>query len=55
MVYDEEELRTKMDAMHKKPKQSVQLYYDKLERLFVKGHILNVEKQIQFMAKLQPK
>jgi hypothetical protein len=36
-VYDENELRTKMDVVHQEPKQKVQLYYDKLERFFCQG------------------
>ncbi len=36
-IYDEDELRLKMDAMREEPRQRVQLYYDRLERLFVKG------------------
>ncbi len=40
-VYDGEELRVKMDAIRQELKQWVQLYYDKLERLFVKREILD--------------
>ncbi len=31
------------------------MYYERLEWLFVKGHIPNVERKRQFLAKLQPK
>jgi hypothetical protein len=35
----------KMDAIKQKPQQRIQTYYDRLEQLFVKGKILNVEKR----------
>ncbi len=44
-VYDEDELKMKMDAIMQKPRQRVQLYYDRLERLFVKGKIPNAKRQ----------
>lgn len=37
--------------MHEK----VQLYYDRLERLFVKGRILDAKRKRQFLSKLRPK
>lgn len=39
--------------MHQEPMQKVQLYYDNWKGFFVKGHILDVERQKWFMAKLQ--
>ncbi len=53
-VYDEDELKMKMDAIMQKPRQRVQLYYDRLERLFVKGKIPNAKRQRWFLAKLRP-
>jgi hypothetical protein len=35
--------------------QRIQLYYDKLEHLFVKGKILDAEKRKRFMAHFRPK
>jgi hypothetical protein len=43
-VYDGEELRVKIDAIRLELKQRVQLYYDRLECLFVKGKILDAER-----------
>ncbi len=43
-----------MDAMHQEPRQRVQLYYDKLDRLFVKGRILNAKRCMWFLARLRP-
>jgi plasmid rolling circle replication initiator protein Rep len=37
--------------MHEK----VQLYYDRLERLFVKGRILDAKRKRRFLSKLRPK
>jgi len=39
-----------MDAMRQEPRQKVQLYYDKLDRLFVKGRILNAKRCMRFLA-----
>jgi len=33
-----------MDAIRQEPRQWVKLYYDGLERLFVRGRILDVER-----------
>ncbi len=54
-IYDEDELRLKMDVVHQEPRQRVQLYYDRLERLFVKGRILDGERQRRFLTILRPK
>ncbi len=52
-MYDCEELRVKMDAIRQEPKQWVQLYYVKLEHLFVKGKILDAKRRIRFLAHLK--
>jgi hypothetical protein len=44
-----------MDVVCQEPRQQVQLYYDKLERLFVKGCILDAKWRRRFLAKLRPK
>ncbi len=44
-----------MDAIKQKPQQRIQTYYDKLEQLFVKGKILNVEKRGTLMLHLRIK
>jgi hypothetical protein len=43
-IYNEDELRLKMDAVHQELRQRVQLYYDMSEKLFVKGRILDGER-----------
>jgi hypothetical protein len=52
-VYDGENLRVKMDIIKQEPRQHVQSYYDRLECLFVRGKILDVERR-QFLAHLRP-
>ncbi len=52
-VYDEDELKMKMDAICQELRQKVQLYYNRLERFFVKGKISNAKKPKWFMAKLK--
>jgi len=42
-----------MDAIKQKPQQRIQTYYDRLEQLFVKGKILNVEKRGILMVHLR--
>jgi len=51
--YDHEELKVKMDAIRQEPKQRVQLYYVKLEHLFVKGKILDAKRKRRFFAHLK--
>jgi len=53
-VYNGEELKVKMDAIRQELKIWVQLYYDKLERLLVKGEIFYAKRR-RFMAHLRPK
>jgi hypothetical protein len=43
-VYDEDELITKMDAVHQEPKQKVQLYYDNWKGFFCQGPDLRCRK-----------
>jgi hypothetical protein len=43
----------KMDAIKQEPQQRIQTYYDRLQQLFVKGKILNVEKRGRLMVHLR--
>jgi hypothetical protein len=43
-----------MDAVRWEPRQRDQLYYDRLEKLFVKGCILDVKRRRRFLARLKP-
>jgi hypothetical protein len=49
-VYDNEELKMKMDAIKQELRQWVQLYYDRLDCLFVKGRILDAKRIKRFLA-----
>ncbi len=53
-MYDEKYLKVKMDAIRQEPRYHVQNYYDRLECLFVKGRILNLERR-RFLVYLKPK
>lgn len=41
-----------MDPIKQEPQQCIQTYYDRLQQLFVKGKILNVEKRGRLMVHL---
>ncbi len=43
----------KIDAIKQEPQQHIQTYYDRLQQLFVKGKILNVEKRGRLMVHLR--
>jgi hypothetical protein len=43
-VYDEDELRMKIDIIRQEPKHRVQLYYNRFAKLFVKDKIPDVER-----------
>jgi hypothetical protein len=53
-VFDGEDLKVKMDIIKQEPRQQVQNYYDRLERLFVRGRILDAERRRRFLAHLKP-
>jgi hypothetical protein len=44
----------KMYIVRQKHKQRVQLYYDRSEKLFVNGIIINAKRQRRFLTKLRP-
>jgi hypothetical protein len=46
-VYDGEELKVKMDAIRQESRQRVQLYYDRLEQLFMRGKKNYVERRFK--------
>jgi hypothetical protein len=52
-VYDGKELQVNMNFVKQKLRQHVHIYYDKLERLFVKGKILDVERKKRFLTHLR--
>jgi hypothetical protein len=49
---DLDELRVKMDFLKQEPMQQVQLYFDKLDKLFKRGKIKDDEYERHFLAHL---
>jgi len=45
----------KLDAIKQEPKEWVQKYFERLNRLFQRGRIPDVEQRRRFLAKLRPK
>jgi hypothetical protein len=45
----------KMDAVKQEPKERVRKYFERLDRLFRKGQIPDVEQRRRFLARLRPK
>lgn len=52
-VVDLEEIKIRLETNKKKPNQGVQLYYDKLEKLFTRRKIKAMEQQQRFLSKLK--
>jgi hypothetical protein len=44
----------KMDAIKQEPKERVQKYFERLDRLFQRGKILDAEQRRRFLARLRP-
>ncbi len=51
---DADDIRMKLDAVKQEPKERVQKYFERLDKLFQKGRILDVEQRRRFLAKLRP-
>jgi hypothetical protein len=51
---DANDIRMKMDAIKQEPKERVQKYFERLDKLFRKGQILDVEQKRRFLARLRP-
>jgi hypothetical protein len=52
---DADDIRMKLDAIKQKPKERVQKYYERLDKLFQKGQIQDAEQKRRFLARLRPK
>jgi hypothetical protein len=44
----------KMDTIKQEPKKRVQKYFERLDKLFRKGKIQDVEQKRRFLARLKP-
>jgi len=51
---DDDDIRMKMDAINQEPKERVQKYFKRLDKLFRKGQIQDVEQRRRFLARLRP-
>jgi hypothetical protein len=51
---DANDIRMKLDAIKQKPKEKVQKYFERLDKLFQRGRIQDVEQRRRFLAKLRP-
>jgi hypothetical protein len=51
---DVDDIRFKLDAIKQKPKEKVQKYYERLDKLFQRGQIQDAEQCHRFLAKLKP-
>jgi hypothetical protein len=50
---DADDIRMKLDAIKQEPKERVQKYFERLDRLFQKGRIQDAEQRRRFMARLR--
>jgi hypothetical protein len=51
---DADDIRMKLDAIKQEPRERVQKYFERLDKLFQKGRLLDVEQKRRFLAKLRP-
>jgi hypothetical protein len=51
---DADDIQMKMDAIKQEPKERVQKYFERLDKLFRKGKIPDVEQRKRFLARLRP-
>jgi hypothetical protein len=51
---DANDIRMKLDAIKQEPKEKVQKYYERLDKLFQKGRIQDAEQKRRFLARLRP-
>jgi hypothetical protein len=52
---DADDIRMKLDAIKQEPRERVQKYFERLDKVFRKGQILDVEQRRRFLARLRPK
>jgi predicted component of viral defense system (DUF524 family) len=51
---DDDDIRMKLDAIKQEPKERVQKYFERLDKLFQRGRITDAEQKRRFLAKLRP-
>jgi predicted component of viral defense system (DUF524 family) len=50
---DADDIRMKMDAIKQEPRERVQKYFERVDKLFRKGQIPDVEQRRRFLARLR--
>jgi hypothetical protein len=51
---DVDDIRMKLDAIKQEPKERVQKYFERLDKLFQKGRIQDAKQRRRFLARLRP-
>jgi predicted transcriptional regulator len=51
---DVADIRMKLDVIKQEPKERVQKYFERLDKLFQKGQLQDAEQKRRFLAKLRP-
>jgi len=51
---DADDIRVKLDAIKQEPRERVQKYFERLDRLFQRSRILDTEQRWRFLARLRP-
>jgi len=51
---DADDIRMKLDAIKQEPKERVQKYFERLDKLFQKGRIPDTEQKRRFLGRLRP-
>jgi hypothetical protein len=51
---DADDIRMRLDAIKQEPKERVRKYFERLDKLFQRGRILDAEQRRRFLAKLRP-
>jgi len=51
---DADDIRMKLDAIKQEPKERVQKYFERLDKLFQKGRLQDAEQKRRFLARLRP-
>jgi len=51
---DDDDIRMKLDAIKQEPKERVQKYFERFDKLFQRGRIPDAEQRRRFLAKLRP-
>ncbi|CAM6019453.1 unnamed protein product [Sphagnum balticum] len=52
---DDDDIRAKLDAIKQEPRERVQKYFERLDRLFQRGRITDAEQRRRILARLRPK